>query len=536
LAHWIRQAQNEALTALDFISLLLSKEVPRAEASMSPLLKNSVPTSALDFDRTLIAQPTQAQEDEAKAVTHGWNLTALNSSADRLLGAAEKLEKEITKETKYWEQIRSVSEKGWATCRLPRERHTVGVRFGFSEAGPLFARRGLAALRPDANGDIMLDHGLSDNAKIIQVRVMKNGVSSETSGLGVQKGASGELEAVIGQARDSLFDEELFHEITREARTLLSWGVTVQNEAIHLPISISDSRGRDNDPTSKQEIVLELLPRQAQTTTFRTKNTTRSDTILLALRTLMTGVYRERFKTRSKAPKPLTDEKVVAPIHHILPPLMTYLSHDHATAMTMSILNKMTALLGSAGMTTAPPSLRHDLDIQKLSSGATTSELMKVLEGSMQSTITFDFPVTGRHTIQITTQMSAPLYGTAFTITTAVPSPTATNPTSNIHDSNNLNSHIAKLCQTSVLKYIVHKHPSWHEITGTTGIVLKTSTDSGQDECQLAIMIEDGLLALVLKIMDKTEIVAVWNGTFDALGKTILERVHDVTTRYMLDE
>jgi len=496
---------------------------------MSPLLKNSVPTSALDFDRTQAPQPIPAQEEEAKAIAHGWNLTALNSSADRLLGAAERLEKEITKETKYWEQIRSVSEKGWATCRLPRERHTVGVRFGFSEAGPLFAGRGLAALRPDANGDIMLDHGISDNAKILQVRVSNNGVISETSYLGPQRSADGELEAVIEQARDSLFDEELFHEMTREARTLLSWGVTVEDDAIHLPIGIADSGTRDDAQPSKQAIVLELLPRQAQATTSRTNNTTRSDNILLALRTLMTGVYRDRFKARSKAPKPLTDEKFVAPIHHILQPLMTYLKHDYATTMTMQILDKMAALFGSADMNMANSSLRHDLDIQELGSSTTISQLMKLLEGPMRSTITLDLPITGRHIIQVLTQMSAPVYGTTFTISTATSFRTATKSVSNIRNSTDLELHIAKLCQTSAQKYIVHEDTAWREVPGTVDIVLTESGNGKQDECRLAVMIEDGMLALILKEIAKTEVVAVWNGSGDSDGRTMLERVKDVT-------
>jgi len=496
---------------------------------MSPLLKTSVPTSALDFDRTQAPQPTPVQEEEANAIAHGWNLTALNSSADRLLGAAERLGKEITKETKYWEQIRSVSEKGWATCRLPRERHTVGVRFGFSEAGPLFAGRGLAALRPDANGDIMLDHGISDNAKNLQVRVLNNGVISETSYLGPQRSADGELEAVIEQARDSLFDEELFHEMTREARTLLSWGVTVEDDAIHLPIGISDSGTRDDAQPSKQEIVLELLPRQAQATTSRIKTTERSDNILLALRTLMTGVYRDRFKARSKAPKPLTDEKFVAPIHHILQPLMTYIKHDFATSMTLEILVKMAVLFDAAGMTIAHSSLRHDLDSKELGSSTTISQLMELLDGPMQSTITFDLPISGQHIIHVVTQMSAPVYGTTFTISTTTPSLSATKPAPNIRDLTDLELHIANLCQTSAQKYIVHENPAWHEVPGTVDIVLMESGNGKQDYCRLAVMIEDGLLALILKESAKTEVVAVWNGSSGKEGPTMLERVKEIT-------
>lgn len=36
-------------------------------------------------------------------------------------------------ESKYWEQVLGVKENGWSLCRLPREKHTLGVKYGFNE-------------------------------------------------------------------------------------------------------------------------------------------------------------------------------------------------------------------------------------------------------------------------------------------------------------------------------------------------------------------------------------------------------------------
>jgi mediator of RNA polymerase II transcription subunit 17 len=52
---------------------------------------------------------------------------------DSILASASRLEKEIELETRYWQQVLAVSENGWSVCRLPNEKHTLGVRFGFSE-------------------------------------------------------------------------------------------------------------------------------------------------------------------------------------------------------------------------------------------------------------------------------------------------------------------------------------------------------------------------------------------------------------------
>ena len=128
----------EALYALDFVSLLLSKDTPRqAEISMSPHLKQSVPVSSLGLDITRLPQPSETEKRDAQLVSQGWKLEGLASAADSLLRSASRLEHEIEQETTYWGQILSVKQQGWSICRLPRERHTLGVRYGFVEGeGP----------------------------------------------------------------------------------------------------------------------------------------------------------------------------------------------------------------------------------------------------------------------------------------------------------------------------------------------------------------------------------------------------------------
>ena len=63
----------------------------------------------------------------------GWKLQSLNSTADSLLRSATRLEQEIEQETTHWKQVLEIQEKGWSISRLPNEKHTLGVRFGFAE-------------------------------------------------------------------------------------------------------------------------------------------------------------------------------------------------------------------------------------------------------------------------------------------------------------------------------------------------------------------------------------------------------------------
>lgn len=129
-----RQAHAEATYALDYVSLALSKFAPRqAEMSMSQYLKFKIPQGSLDIDRVSAPEETEAQKSDIKAVSRGWTLESFDSSADKLLQAATRLEEEVAAETKYWSEILAVKEKGWKICRLPQERQTLGVQFGFLE-------------------------------------------------------------------------------------------------------------------------------------------------------------------------------------------------------------------------------------------------------------------------------------------------------------------------------------------------------------------------------------------------------------------
>ena len=173
----------------------------------------------------------------------------------------------------------------------------------------------------------------------------------------------------------------------------------------------------------------------------------------------------------------------------------------------------------------ASSSLRHNLDVQEFGSSATISELMKLLEGPMQSTITFDLPITGRHTIHVVTQMSAPLYGTEFRIDTVTPSAATVTTVSNIRDFTNLEKYIARLCETSAQKYIMHEDPAGHQVSGTTDIMLVNPSTGEPDERRVAVMIENEKLALVLKTKVKSTIAAMWDGTGGGEGPTMLARV-----------
>lgn len=128
----------EAYHALDFVSLLLSKETPRqAEISMSQHLKQHVPLGSLGVEKVQVEQESDAAIKDRELVSRGWKLNSLTMAADSLLHSARRLEKEVEREGRYWEQALAISQRGWSLCRMPRDKHTLGVRFGFREGGHL---------------------------------------------------------------------------------------------------------------------------------------------------------------------------------------------------------------------------------------------------------------------------------------------------------------------------------------------------------------------------------------------------------------
>jgi mediator of RNA polymerase II transcription subunit 17 len=128
------QAHMEAIFALDFISLLLSKHAPRsAETSISPHLKQMVPLGSLNVDVIKTPEKPPSTQQDISTVARGWKLESFDAAANKLLKAASRLESEVAAETKYWNQVLAVKEKGWKVCRLPRERQALGVQYGFLE-------------------------------------------------------------------------------------------------------------------------------------------------------------------------------------------------------------------------------------------------------------------------------------------------------------------------------------------------------------------------------------------------------------------
>lgn len=107
----IEQAHQSALYALDFISLLLTKDAPVGAIEISPLLTELVGPKTLGADKVAASKLTEAQKLDDKQIARGWKAQSLTKAIDSIQASAERLEQEIERETKYWEQVLAVRDR-----------------------------------------------------------------------------------------------------------------------------------------------------------------------------------------------------------------------------------------------------------------------------------------------------------------------------------------------------------------------------------------------------------------------------------------
>jgi len=145
-----RWAKFAATNALDLISLVLSQDPnKRALTSFSHTfreqgLEQGIPLGSFGIVKEshehYVPKPEEAERLEDLAakqvlVAKGSRMEALDYAVEAILKAAKRLEKEVRRETKHWQEIVSVSNNGWPIQRLRQNARHVpfGVRYGFPE-------------------------------------------------------------------------------------------------------------------------------------------------------------------------------------------------------------------------------------------------------------------------------------------------------------------------------------------------------------------------------------------------------------------
>ena len=395
-----RAAQQEVGISLDLMSLIVSKDLPKqAQATMGATIKEKVPLGTMGVDFWQRMPVDQAREAQDALLAANVKMSSLQNSADSLLGAAKRMEENVRRETQYWDQILSISSRGWNVCRVPGQQHRLGVRFGFSESAPQFSRKGIAALNPDREGGIRLERGIGSKPRALRAVLRKQGgrPGQESSGgrvvgvsrvPAVQDAEETTLESRIRHARDSLFDEELFHEIIRESRTLTSLGVAIDGSTVRLRNISSNATGPDG-----LEISLDLVSLDEDNSLAADhENDSLAQATVLAARLLLSQAHRDRLRKRSEPPPPMSEkQKDERPVLPVLRPIMSLMLHSSALEQLNGYLATVASTLRAAKIEHAIQQAQLSLpdgDEQATAEKLLTTTLLRPLTSSASLTIT----------------------------------------------------------------------------------------------------------------------------------------------------
>ncbi|PHH78727.1 hypothetical protein CDD80_6362 [Ophiocordyceps camponoti-rufipedis] len=335
-------AGNTAMLILDSLSLLLSKQSPTsASLTLSQQLRDMVGIGTLSVDR--LDEPTAREErvKDGEQVATGWTLMEINKTRDAAVSAAALLDKEVAIESRYWDDVMAVKKAGWSMCRVPNERHTLGVRFGFSETSTEFKNNGLAPMRRGEDGSVELDVGrLGGVSECLVVSYVRNDrVVGRSRPHRRQRNATS-LESRVLEARNTIFSQELWHELIKEARTLAAYDVRLQG---------SQLRCRVDDETALTMELLELSSCPAPDDSLPYNDM--AEAVSLGLHMLLSYAHRhnELMRTRPMPPH-MSRSRPTNQTYALLRPIIARLVSDASIEACTRLVGSLSRALTKAGL------------------------------------------------------------------------------------------------------------------------------------------------------------------------------------------
>ena len=360
--------------------------------------------------------------------------------------------------------------------------------------------------------------------KAVRVRVVEGDcVLGESRGPGHDAEGS-DIESRIHQARDSLFEDELFHEMTCEARSLLAYNVKLVDDAIRVPIS---------NPASTQErhLVISVEPPDTPAPRDHSADTdSHATAIALACRVLLTHVYRQRFRRRSKPPLPLSNEKENPRTSDILRPLLSLLHHRAAVARLTHFGTTLSTALNAAGIP-----FSHKLTIPPPPTAQTGKTPMEAVVDSMLSphgtsfALTLEPPTADSSpytlTLKTTTALSDPTYGTEFQLIRGYSASEAEDeprPPKKFDDIEDLLQYLRRAICSLIMERLAERQETWRVGPERGPELRKIGGEDEKGRKRLTLTMQEKELTLGGgTVGGRTGVVARWPGSERGLAEVV---------------
>jgi mediator of RNA polymerase II transcription subunit 17 len=324
----------------------------------------------------------------------------------------------------------------------------------------------------------------------------------------------GSVEKEISSARDSIFDEELHHEIHREARNLVNQGVRCIDNSVLIPFE-----------TDKQ-IEIDLVPTKDSASEYIHYSSPVVANIATSLRILLSYAHRQNLRNRSEKPPPLRESRVPRPPYAILKPVIEYFQHRSHVQSIHTFLEQLHNILAVAGLDlsieTAGSFQNHAIAslVNKKSYDSAVETLIKQLTSPPHSTMTMRLPDGATNiTIDIHTALHPPTLGTSFLVTNEnipLESPIAQLSQSMQYSSlAALESHLLHLTTLSILHHLLSSFDHWRIFSPHSTSIMRTRPGS-QDRDMASVMLERERLSLNWQRNGRFNDQGIW--TWDTLG------------------
>jgi len=262
-----------------------------------------------------------------------------------------------------------------------------------------FRDRGLVALGRDEEGSIKPVRDVRSKSRRLRVRIVQQGeliaLDEKVEGASTQEIS---IAQSILQARNSVFDEELHHELHREARNLANQGVRCIGDAVILPYEVDKQIEIDLVPLGGRDLNIPNID-----TSNASSKTSQEDGIIvksisISLRILLSHAHHENLARRSQLPPPIRETKHTRPIYAILKPILEVLRHRYDIQATQTFLENLGKAISAAnlnftiGDSTISPGLAS-LPFFAISAATPATEaLVNSLTAPLKSSITVHFP------------------------------------------------------------------------------------------------------------------------------------------------
>lgn len=278
-------------------------------------------------------------------------------------------------------------------------------------AGSQYQDKGIAVLRRRNDGTLSFQTDVSKRTKVVRATFyqvlngdrIKVGVSSARCGVGLLPEENNGVETEIQNARNLLFEEELFHQMILEARGLASHRVQVIDHKI--VINLYDE-------------ILELEYVEPESN-FDVQYSTRANFICAVFRILLCNLHRRNLQRRRQFPSSIvTNDVSKKSAVYILQPLLAHVLHEKILKRTRKALELLVqSSLG--GMETEGPVMVEQESVEPSDSSASSNLNSTSYLGRLAiqpaSNITISAPGKFIMIVSISSplQWSAPLYNAA---------------------------------------------------------------------------------------------------------------------------